>query len=159
MLEMAYFMGGGLAQLGSQCLEIVAIIAWSTVAVSPFFYLVGIAGSRNLKDARSGLLLGFPDQKEYPHQADPRIHDCREDNIDMKEVMDHIKEDKEFQNEMLEEMYKAMLERLLKDARLTEKVDLGLNDMVEGGDTGDTISVVSDESSQPKVLRRRTLSV
>ena len=60
---------------------------------------------------------------------------------------------------MLEEMYKAMLERLLKDARLTEKVDLGLNDMVEGGDTGDTISVVSDESSQPKVLRRRTLSV
>ena len=62
-----------------------------------------------------------------------------------------------------------MLERLLKDARLTEKVDLGLNDsgsprlglndMVEGGDTGDTISVVSDESSQPKVLRRRTLSV
>lgn len=153
------FHGGGLAQLGSQCLEIVAIIAWSTVAVSPFFYLVGIAGSRNLKDARSGLLLEFDDQKEYPHQADPRIHDCREENIDMKEVMDHIKEDKEFQNEMLEEMYKAMLERLLKDARLTEKVDLGLNDMVEGGDTGNTISVVSDESSQPKVLRRRTLSV
>jgi len=165
------FHGGGLAQLGSQCLEIVAIIAWSTVAISPFFYLVGIAGSRNLKDARSGLLLEFHDQKEYPHQADPRIHDCREDNIDMKEVMEHIREDKEFQNEMLEEMYKAMLERLKrqisKDAWLTEKA-LDLNDsgssrlgtgVVEGGDTGDTISVVSNDSSQPKMLRRRTLSV
>ena len=165
------FHGGGLAQLGSQCLEIVAIIAWSTVAVSPFFYLVGIAGSRNLKDPRSGLLLEFDDQKEYPHQADPRIHDCREDNIDMKEVMEHIREDKEFQNEMLEEMHKVVLElmkkQLSKDAWLTEKDDLNLNDsgssrldtgVVEGGDTGDT-TVASDESSQPNVLRRRTLSV
>jgi len=161
------FHGGGLAQLGSQCLEIVAIIAWSTVAVSPFFYLVGIAGSRNYKDPQSGLLLEFPDQKEYPHQADPRIHDCREDNIDMKEVMDHIKEDKEFQNEMLEVVLELMKKHLSKDAWLTEKA-IDLNDsgssrlgagMVEGGDTGDTISVASDESSQPKVLRRRTLSV
>jgi len=161
------FHGGGLAQLGSQCLEIVAIIAWSTVAVSPFFYLVGIAGSRNLKDPRSGLLLEFDDQKEYPHQADPRIHDCREDNIDMKEVMEHVREDKDFQNEMLEVVLELMKKHLSKDAWLTEKA-IDLNDsgssrlgagMVEGGDTGDTISVVSNVSSQQKMLRRRTLSV
>ena len=34
------FHGGGLGQLGSQCLEIVAIIAWSIAAITPFFYIV-----------------------------------------------------------------------------------------------------------------------
>ena len=137
------FHGGGWAQLGSQVLEIVAIIAWSIGAITPFFYITGVVLSRKPKDPRAGLRLEFPDQPQYPHQADPRIHDCREDNIDMKEVMEHIVEDKEF----LEEMYKVM-QRV--------KSELELNGLDDGSD--DTVGVTSD-SSQTKLMRRRTLSV
>ena len=63
------FHGGGFAQLGAQLLEIVAIISWSIVTVTPFFYLLGVARSRDPKNPRAGLRLEFEDEKEYPHKV------------------------------------------------------------------------------------------
>ena len=55
-------------------MEILAIIAWSIATITPFFYLVGVAISRDLRNPRAGVRLEFPDEPEYPHKADPKIH-------------------------------------------------------------------------------------
>lgn len=145
------FHGGGFAQLGSQCLEIVAIIAWSIAAVTPFFYIVGVALSRQQQNPRAGLRLEFSDQMEYPHQADPRIHDCQEENINMKEVHEYIMEDKAF----FEEIYKGVMQRMKNELESTESsANNGLDDDLP------VLDVTVGDSSQTKVLvRRRTLSV
>ena len=77
------FHGGGFRQLGIQCVEIVAIIAWSIATATLFFYVVGVALSRDLRNPRAGVRLEFPDEPDFPHKADPKIHGCMEDNIDM----------------------------------------------------------------------------
>ena len=111
------FHGGGFAQLGSQCLEIVVIIAWSIGVVTPFFYILGVVISRDLKDPRSGLRLIFPDEQVYPHRADIRIHGCQEDNVDMNKVMDKVREEEYF-----EDVYKRVLHRLQSEQLYNQKM-------------------------------------
>ena len=85
--------------------------------VTPFFYLLGVIISRDLKDPRSGLRLMFPDEQVYPHRADPRIHGCQEDVVDMNEVMDKVREEEYF-----EEVYKRVLRRLQSEQLYNQKM-------------------------------------
>lgn len=56
-VEDGLFHGGGFRQLGVQCVEILAIIAWSIATVSPFFYLVGVALGRDLRNPRASIFI------------------------------------------------------------------------------------------------------
>lgn len=85
------FRGGGFTLLGYQLVEALSIIAWSWVAMAPFFYILGVAFGGDWKSPRKGLRLSFPTQGSNPHQADPRIHGCLEDNINVEEVLNKIK--------------------------------------------------------------------
>lgn len=87
------FHGGGFKQLGILCVEIVAIIAWSIATATLFFYVVGVALSRDLRNPRAGVRLEFPDEPDFPHKADPKIHGCMEDNIDMKGVIENVRDE------------------------------------------------------------------
>jgi Amt family ammonium transporter len=49
------FRGGGFQLLGVQCLGIVSIIGWSVLCTVPFFYLIGVAVSRDPRNPRAGL--------------------------------------------------------------------------------------------------------
>ena len=110
--------------------------------------------SRRPKNPRFGLRLEFPDQKDYPHQADPRIHDCREENgYDMKEVLEYVREDKE----LFEEICKVVLRRVRNELDLVESsASDGLDDDTRM--TCPVLDVTVGETSQAKVLRR-TVSV
>ncbi|CAK8992034.1 unnamed protein product [Durusdinium trenchii] len=54
-VENGLFRGGGPHLLGVQLLCALCILAWSALAVTPFFYLTGIAFSRDCRDPRRGL--------------------------------------------------------------------------------------------------------
>ena len=135
------FHGGGFAQLGSQCLEIVAIIAWSTAVVTPFFYIVGVALSRQPKNPRAGLILEFPDTPF--HQADPRIHDCQEENINMREVIEYAMKDTGF----LEYIDRVVVQKMKEDEE----------DSTESSHDHPVLDVTVGLNKS--LLRRRTLSV
>ena len=118
-VEDGLFNGGGFHQLGLQCLETVAIIAWSIGVVSPFFWIVGAVISRDPKNPRAGLILVFDDAEEYPHQADPHMHDCREDNIDMNDVKENVR-DKSFYDHIQEDVMQMLHEAgVIPNARET----------------------------------------
>ena len=103
------FKGGGFKQLGLQLLEIVAIMTWSCLVMTPFFYLMGVANGGDWTNPRKGLVLHFPEFKDKPHQADPRIHGCMEDNVNVEDILGKIKD--AFYDEILQEV----LERLKDD--------------------------------------------
>ena len=103
------FHGGGFAQLGSQVLEIVAIIGWSIATFTPFFYIVGVVGSRDLRNPRPGLRLEVPGEQEYPHRADPYIHDCFEETVDVGGIMDTVKE--QYYDELCNDVLERLKER------------------------------------------------
>lgn len=67
------FRGGGFRQLGVQFLEVVVIMGWSAVCVPTFFYVMGIAVSRDWRNPRAGLRVAT---KEEITGTDKYLHDC-----------------------------------------------------------------------------------
>jgi ammonium transporter len=65
------FWGAGFQLLGLQLLAIVVIMGWSMVCVAPFFYMCGVALSRNLQNPREGLRIGV---KEEVEGEDKHLH-------------------------------------------------------------------------------------
>jgi hypothetical protein len=54
-VDSGLFRGGGFQLLGVQCLGIVSVIDWSVLCTAPFFYLIGVAISREPLNPRAGL--------------------------------------------------------------------------------------------------------
>ena len=68
------FRGGGFKLLGIQMIGLLAVSAWSVVTMTPFFYVIGVCVSRNLKNPRIGLRY-----EGYGDQLDEHLHGCSED--------------------------------------------------------------------------------
>lgn len=79
--------GGGFELLCLQVLGMLAITFWSVLTMAPFFYILGVLLSKDLRNPREGL--------RHDHdQLDPALHGCNEDPTPM--VRDEI--EKAFNN-------------------------------------------------------------
>ena len=171
------FHGGGFAQLGSQVLEIVAIIGWSIATFTPFFYIVGVVGSRDLRNPRPGLRLEVPGEHEYPHRADPYIHDCFEETVDVGGIMDTVKEQyyDELCNDVLQrlkerskrrvsaaldklenELYDSLQKEEGDEQEKEEKTDEEKKEKEEGGELADE-EKARDDSPPARPTKRRSM--
>jgi ammonium transporter len=71
-VENGLFRGGGFRLLGVQMLSVVSIIGWSLTCMLPFFYLAGVALSREWRDPRKGLRV-LPEEEIFG--PDHGLHD------------------------------------------------------------------------------------
>jgi len=77
------FRGGGFRLLGLQLLAIVSTIGWSLAWSCTFFYLVGIAFSRDFKNPRKGLRV---DRAEEERGADWYLHGIMDTEAHLQDV-------------------------------------------------------------------------
>jgi Amt family ammonium transporter len=113
-VDSGLFRGGGFQLLGVQCLGIVTVIGWSVFCTAPFFYLIGVAVSRDPLNPRAGLRVTVKEEMlgadAYLHGIEPGIDNTADRRGAIRWPVDCFTEETKADVEEEEEKAKDLVE-------------------------------------------------